>query len=231
MTLSIQTILTEAERLIDTYRPWAESIKTPPRGIRHSEMFFFFCAVSTMRPGSILESGRAQGQSTLLASLCFPDTPVISVEHNRDHPDAAIAAERLADRKNVTCLFGDARVELPARTQAGDVVLIDGPKDFRALKLAADLMRNNKPAAVFVHDCQSVTRVRHFLDRNAPWALFADDETFQARYGNLDGETKAERVGLAYLPPNQQFISASMGWRLTAARWTDNVLGSFAKRV
>ena len=56
-----------------------------------------------------------------------------------------IAAERLRESGNVECRFGDSLLLLPELVEAGDVVLIDGPKDFRALKLAFRLLRGGKP--------------------------------------------------------------------------------------
>lgn len=231
MTLSIENTLTHAERLVATYRPWAESIVRSPRGVLHSEMLFFFAIVQSLKPGQIIESGRAQGQSTLLASLCFPDTPIISIERDASHPDVAIAKERLADQKNVQCLFGDARVELPARTQEGDVVLIDGPKDFRALKLAGQLIRENKPAAVFLHDCHKGSAIRDYLDRHMPWTFFADDPTFQQRYKKLDGASASKPAGLACIAPHPAFDTLAMRLRLLTVRWTENISRSVTKRV
>jgi hypothetical protein len=76
---------------------------------------------------------------------------------------------------------------LPQRLQIGDAVLIDGPKDFRALKLALDLLRTGKPCAVFVHDFPPNSPQRKFVERNWPNAFFGDDPLF-LRFQSLDDE-------------------------------------------
>jgi hypothetical protein len=88
---------------------------------------------------------------------------------------------------NVELLYGDSREILPQRLQMGDAVLIDGPKDFRALKLALDLLRTRKPCAVFVHDFPPNSPQRKFVERNWPNAFFGDDPPFQ-RFQSLDNE-------------------------------------------
>jgi hypothetical protein len=87
-----------------------------------------------------------------------------------------------------------------------DAVLIDGPKDFRALKLALDLLRTGKPCAVFVHDFPPNSPQRKFLERNWPNAFFGDDPLFK-RFQSLDDErdprpNPQRRYGIfAGLPP------------------------------
>jgi len=178
-----------AEDLLPEYREIIGNI--PPEagfgGIWESEMLLFYAAVKPFAPKQILESGRARGKSTLILARCFPDARIVSVEYDRESENAAAAEAKLKTERNVDFLYGDSRQILPARLQTGDAVLIDGPKDFRALKLAVDLLRTEKPCAVFVHDFPANSPQRKFVERNFPAAFFGDDPLFQ-RFQSLDVE-------------------------------------------
>src|SRR5213595_1006643 len=156
-------------------------------GIWESEMFLFYAAVKPFLPKQILESGRARGKSTLILARCFADARIISIEYDRQSENAAAAEAKLKSERNVELLYGNSRDILPERLQPGDAVLIDGPKDFRALKLALDLLRTGKPCAVFVHDFPPNSPQRKFVERNWPNAFFGDDPLFQ-RFQSLDNE-------------------------------------------
>lgn len=148
------------------------------KGILFSEMYFFWLCARTVEPRRILESGRARGQSTLILSHCFPDAEILSVEYDRNSPDVAVATERLKGRDNVTQLFGDATRLLPAMAQTGDVVLIDGPKGYRGLRLALRLLAKGKTPLVFVHDTATGSRERRYLSRRMPEAVYSDLPAF-----------------------------------------------------
>jgi hypothetical protein len=178
-----------ADALLPEYREIIATI--PPEagfgGIWESEMFLFYAAIKPFAPKQILESGRARGKSTLILSRCFADARIISVEFDQKSENAAAAEAKLKACSNVELLYGDSREILPERLQTGDAVLIDGPKDFRALKLALDLLRTGKPCAVFVHDFPLNSPQRKFVERNWPTAFFGDDPLFQ-RFQSLDKE-------------------------------------------
>ena len=120
-------------------------------GSVHAECFSFTYS-HPLAPRQILESGRMRGGSTLMLARCFPQARIVSVEFDRDSTHAAIAEEKLKPYANVELLYGDSREILPGRLQTGDAVLIDGPKDFRALKFALRLLRTGKPCSVLIHD-------------------------------------------------------------------------------
>jgi predicted O-methyltransferase YrrM len=187
--LTKSAVAERAEDLLSEYRQIIATI--PPEagfgGIWESEMFLFYAAVKPFAPKQILESGRARGKSTLILSLCFPESRIVSVEYDRQSENAAAAEAKLKPCSNVELLYGDSRQVLPERLQTNDAVLIDGPKDFRALKLALDLLRTGKPCAVFVHDFPPNSPQRKFIDRNWPSAFFGDDPLFQ-RFQSLDNE-------------------------------------------
>src|SRR3984893_14662061 len=149
MLLSKTAIAGSADALLPKYRDVISRI--PPEagfgGIWESEMFLFYAAVCPFAPKQILESGRARGKSTLTLARCFPNARIISVEFDRQSENAAAAEAKLKPYSNVELLYGDSREILPERLQTGDAVLIDGPKDFRALKLALQLLHTGKPCA------------------------------------------------------------------------------------
>src|SRR6266702_6195897 len=154
VSLTKSIVAESAKALLPEYQQIIARI--PPEagygGIWESEMFLFYSAVKPFAPKQILESGRARGKSTLLLARCFPEARIVSVEYDRQSENAAAAEAKLKSCPNVELLYGDSRKILPQRLQIGDAVLIDGPKDFRALKLAVDLLRTGKPSTVFIHD-------------------------------------------------------------------------------
>src|SRR5437763_10072590 len=144
--LDKESILERADALLPEYERIVANI--PPEagfgGIWESEMFLFYAAVAPCDPKQILESGRARGKSTLTLARCFPEARIISVELDRESATAAAAEAKLKPYPNVELLYGDSRTILPQRVQSGDAVLIDGPKEFRAIDLALQILRKGK---------------------------------------------------------------------------------------
>ena len=208
LMLTKHSVANRAEDLLPEYQQIIENI--PPEagfgGIWESEMFLLFAAIKPFAPKQILESGRARGKSTLILSRCFPEARIISVEYDRQSESAAAAEAKLKPCSNVDLLYGDSREILPERLQPGDAILIDGPKDFRAIKLAVDLLHTGKPCAVFVHDFPPNSPQRKFVERNFSNVFFGDDPLFQ-RFQTLDDErdprpNPQRRYGIfACLPP------------------------------
>lgn len=121
-----------------------------------------------------------------MLARCFPQARIVSVELDRDPTHAAIAEAKLKPYTNVELLYGDSREILPGRLQAGDAVLIDGPKDFRALKFALRLLRTGKPCAVLIHDFHQGQPARKFVERHWPGAFFSDDAAFAVHLRELN---------------------------------------------
>jgi hypothetical protein len=196
-------LLAKAELLLPNFLKATDALTHERKGIRRSELFFFYALTAPRRPSRIVESGRARAQSTLVLSLLFSNTAIISLESDSHSPDVAVAAEKLKDRPNVESHFGDSLVQLPQLVRPGDVVLIDGPKDFRALKLAFRLLGEGGAAAVFVHDLWIGSPARDFVDRHVHSALLSDDRRWVQRYAALDGAhfpTTDRQLRLAYGP-------------------------------
>ena len=187
VSVNKQSIAERAELLLPEYQRIISSI--PPEagfgGIWESEMLLFYAATKPLAPKQILESGRARGKSTLILARCFPEARIVSVEYERESENAPAAEAKLKNESNVELLYGDSREILPQRLQPGDAVLIDGPKDFRALRLAIDLLKTGKPCAVFIHDFPPNSPQRKFVEGNFPTAFFGDDPLLQ-RFQSLD---------------------------------------------
>ena len=188
--ITFEKLLASAENHLAEYLQRTANLSRELKGIRRSEMFFLYASIADSAPVRIIESGRARAQSTLVLSTLFPKGSIISVEFDAASPDVAVAAERLKGRANVECRFGDSRLLLPELLQAGDVILIDGPKDFRAVKLALRLLRTGKPAAVFVHDLWLGSPARRFVDRYLTTAFLSDHPEWVRRYARLDSGSR-----------------------------------------
>lgn len=200
--LSRQATLDRAPALLRAFERAIGAVERVPRGVLPSEVFFVYATLGSYRPRQILESGRALGQSTRLLARCFPDVPLVSVEYDRDDPDAARALALLKGHDNIECLFGDSFDLLPPRVLAGDVAVIDGPKGLRALRLAYILLRRGA-AVAFIHDCHKGSAIRAYLERNVPWAFFSDDQEFVRLYCRLDAARKPELLELWSDPARQ----------------------------
>jgi len=203
--ISLPGLLARAEIHLTNYLQRTAGVSHERKGIRGSELFFFYASVADVEPERIIESGRARAQSTLVLASLFPRTAIVSIESDAASPDVRIAAERLKHYGNVDCRFGDSRRLLPELLRRGDVILIDGPKDFRALKLALRLLRTGKPRAVFVHDLWLGLPARRFVDRHLPSAFLSDDPEWVRRYSQLDSSKRtpppsADQVRRAYGP-------------------------------
>lgn len=225
-TLAPSILARQGERLLPQYREIIATI--PPEagfgGIWESEMFLFYLAVQPLVPRQILESGRARGKSTMILACCFPKSRIVSVEFARNSANAAAAEEKLKSLANVELLYGNSRDILPQRLQAGDAVLIDGPKDFRALQLAIDLLATGKPSVVFVHDVPRHSLWRDFVERHWPKAFFGDDPAF-ASFRALDRERDPRSPNhqrgygvFAVLPHELPASASSLRFRLLLTR-------------
>ncbi len=179
-------ILAEAEELVPEYEERIGRIRYEEKGMLFSELLFVVAAASSRKPRQVLESGRARGQSTHVLGACLPQSRVISVERDSASPDVPIAEARLRDLPNVSLLYGDAQVLLPALVQPGDIVAIDGPKSFRAVRLALTLLQTGRPACVFVHDLSQGLPARRFVEKEIPEAFFSDDPSLVERFARLD---------------------------------------------
>jgi len=199
MSIDPASIRIAAAEDLSAFQSRVAGIAYERKGILYSELFFLYLCARSFTPGRIFESGRARGQSTLVLSAIFPDLQIVSIESDPNSPDVQVAAERLKGRENVSLRFGDATRILPAEVREGDVVLIDGPKGFRGLRLALRLLSTGKLMQVFVHDCGLATEERAFLDANVRGALYSDSIEFARIARVLDATCWAD------IPPDRRF--------------------------
>jgi len=110
-----------------------------------------------------------------------------------------VAQDRLRGRDNVSLRFGDATRILPAEVRRGDLILIDGPKGFRGLRLALRLLATGRVTQVFVHDCAYGTEERAFLDAHLRGPLYSDSIEFARVAHVLDAAARGD------LPSDRRF--------------------------
>lgn len=189
------------------YSDLLQNVPYERKGILYSEIFFLWICTRSHPPKRILESGRARGQSTLLLAYLFPDAEIISIEHDQNSPDVPVAHERLKNFSNVKLLFGDSQVLLPrlAKEMADTVVLIDGPKGFRGLRLAFRLLDNNNVNLIFFHDSTKGTKEREFLENYLPNILYSDDPSIAAYTHELDSIGGEQMVESLRFKPGQYY--------------------------
>ena len=199
MSIDPARINIAATQALSEFQSRVAGIPYERKGILYSEMFFLYLCTQVVKPSRIFESGRARGQSTLLLSAIFPDLDVVSIESDAYSPDVQVAEERLRGCDNVSMRFGDATRILPAEVQKGDVVLIDGPKGFRGLRLALRLLATGRVTQVFIHDCGLGTEERAFLDAHLRGALYSDSIEFARVARGLDAACWAD------MPPDRRF--------------------------
>lgn len=185
-TLNIKNTLENAEKLLDEYREKIKSVPYEEKGVLFSEVLFILATSLNLKPRQLIESGRARGQSTHLLGICLPDVHVISIERYATSEDVPIAEKRLKPITNVSSLYGDAQKLAPELILDGDIVIIDGPKGFRAVRLALKLLATGKPACVFVHDLYQGLPERDFVEKYLKTAFYSDNSEFVKRYSDLD---------------------------------------------
>jgi hypothetical protein len=186
MMWRVESLKARAVERIDAFQEIASGISHESKGILFQEAFFVYAALGDTPPSRILESGRARGQSTLLLSKSFPERKIVSVEFDQNSEDVPVAEKRLAGESNIELRYGDARVLLPSMLEEGDVVVIDGPKEHRALALAYRILGTGRSPAVFIHDCYKGSPIRRLLEDHYPGAVFSDDPGFVSAYRKLD---------------------------------------------
>lgn len=219
--LTIDEVAAAAARDLDAWRARIAQVPYERKGILYSEMFFFYLCASAAHPTRILESGRARGQSTLLLAVGFPEAPIVSIEFDRGSPDAPVAVRRLGSFRNVELRFGDATRLLPAVAQPGDVTLIDGPKGFRALRLALRLLAQGRTRMIFLHDVGRETPERRFLEKHLPGTLYSDGVRFAGIAHVLDAAAAGD------IPPGHRWEAGGAplgyGYTLACLQWRPDV--------
>jgi hypothetical protein len=179
-------VLERAQHALDDFKSRIQGVPYEDKGVFFSEMLFVLSAVGPGFDGLVLESGRARGQSTYVLGSIFPQSTIVSVEFDKDSPDVPIAEGRLQKFDHIELLYGDSRRLLFDHLQPGAAVVIDGPKGFRAIRLALQLLRTGKAKKVFIHDTYKGLATRCFLESHVPGTVFSDHDVFVQRFKHLD---------------------------------------------
>ncbi len=210
--ISLESTLTAAVAHEPRFLQLTREAVRASKGVRPSEMFFVCAGIAGANPSQILESGTASGQSTYFLARFFPQARVVTWEIDPEDPLAAIARERLGPVENVELRYGDSRGPLAASMGHGDAVVIDGPKGYRALGMAMELLATGNPIAVYLHDFSPGLPERRFVERHLPEAFFSDDERWNHGYGYLDGKRlDAPRRGKSPAPRAVGGVSGAGG--------------------
>jgi hypothetical protein len=121
------------------------------------------------------------------------------------------ANQRLKHLKNISCLFGDSKKLLPQLCKDGvnDVVLIDGPKGFRAIRLALKILKYKNVSKIFMHDNTYGTSERDFLEKYIPEAKYSDHKSLSELSHKLDLPFKS-KLPKVYTYPSSNPYGASV---------------------
>lgn len=187
-----------ANKMLSEFGELIADVPYEAKGVLYSEMLFMLACLEGKDLSRILESGRARGQSTLLLARALPKVQIVSIEYHAQSVDVPVAEARLRGLGNVELLFGDARRLLPQLIVKDEVIIIDGPKMFRAIRLALSLLATKKVSQVFLHDLSLDTPERKFLDRHMPECRFSDARVVAVV------TSKVDREAFASIPSHQR---------------------------
>jgi hypothetical protein len=228
--VSLNQTLQSAAPLEERFLPIAREVKRSGKGVRPSEMFFACAGIAAVDPPLILESGTATGQSTWQTARLFPDKNIITWDLP-DSPLAEKARKRLGDCDNVEIRHGDSRREIAAEARPGVPVIIDGPKSFRALRMAFELLSTGNPPAVYIHDFRRGLPERRFLEKFCPEAFYSDDPAWVWHYRYLDAKEPGEPVRQEGPPPEPGSPTQGYGATFVCLPRRLDVTGSHYKKL
>ncbi len=162
------------------------------RGILHSEMLAICATAADLGLDTIVESGRFQGQSTLVLAEWGRrhGVEIVSLERLRD-ANAVFAEGRLTPYDNVRLVYADALRALPrvleTLTDRRVGVLLDGPKGGPAVQLILDaFQRFPNVRAGWIHDMRLGSPQRDALDRAGLRSWCTDDLAYVEAHRDLD---------------------------------------------
>lgn len=162
------------------------------RGILHSEMLAVCGLCRELGVERIIESGRCRGQSTLVLSRFFQNTPVVieSIDFARDE-HAQFAEARLADFPATKLHYGNSARLLPhllaEQPDRRTAILLDGPKGFEALELARQALESSPAVSVvFIHDMRRGTPQRDQCPPLPFRTFYTDDAEFVTEFSSID---------------------------------------------
>jgi len=152
------------------------------RGILHSEMLLFVTHLDYFGIEHVIESGRAEGQSTkIIAKWISNKTRFDSIDIEKEKKDYS--------QYNVNIHQGNSISTIPKLlSNKKTAILIDGPKGEKALELAKKLLKHKNIAFVALHDFHKDTYVRNEAEKLGMHSSASDDFLFVERFHDLDAE-------------------------------------------
>ena len=156
------------------------------RGMLPSEVLLIYSVAKELGIKQIYESGRARGYSTYVLAKTLPKIPITSIDFDKHSKDTRYAKKRLAEFENVELTHGNAMKILPEMISQKSVVVIDSPKGEMALVLAANLLKNAKVKAVFIHDLSRDLFERTIAQQLFPGAYHTDNKKHVKEFSDLD---------------------------------------------
>lgn len=167
------------------------------RGILNSEMLVVCSLAEDLGVDVFIESGRWLGQSTEILARYFNGKPIIIESIEAFYDDNALYVEKkLADKKNLSLLYGDAGRLIPKlvkRYQGKKIALLfDGPKGQAAIDIfRLALTLSHSVVAGFFHDMRRPTVVmpnesRSIMEHEFPESFYTDENDFVTEFQMLD---------------------------------------------
>jgi len=158
------------------------------QGIFNSEMLLLVSLVKHFNVKLIIESGRANGQSTKILAEYFknPEYKIISIEFTRYSSEVKHSYKKLKNYKNLKLLFGDSFKLIPDLITEECCILIDGPKKLMALKLALNSFKNPLVKAILIHDMYKDAPYREIAEKFFPNHFFTDDKDYVKKFKRID---------------------------------------------
>lgn len=182
-------ILESAEKQKEKFEKISQKISYELRGIFTSEALLIASLTEALEVDLLIESGRARGYSTKLFAEFFKDKDdfkIVSIDKDKYSEDVKYSETQLNNYSNVSLEYGDAKKTINNFLNEDCVVFIDGPKGDEALILAADLIKNKKVKAVFIHDLHKNTFHRNICEIIFKSTFFSDDKDFVNQFSYLD---------------------------------------------
>ncbi len=188
MILSKENIIKICVDNLNSFENVVKRMNFEIKGIFNSEMLLFISLANHLGVKLIIESGRANGQSTKVLAENFknPDYKIISIEFNKYSSDVKYSYERLKKYKNLKLLFGNSFNLIPKFITEECFILIDGPKRIDALKLAVESLKNSLVKAVFIHDLHKDSPHREDAEKLFSNYFYTDDEDYVKKFKKMD---------------------------------------------
>lgn len=166
------------------------------RGILNSEMALILHTIRRCGVQIVIETGRAQGQSTYILAKYLPDVEIDSIEL-RETPDEEIARERLQGFQNVVLWLGNGiegvRELVAMHSDKRIAILCDGPKGEAAVNILQESFHNPNVVVGFIHDMRRLDHGgpsphRAVAIERLPNHRFSDDPALVAGSSWMDAE-------------------------------------------